>query len=112
MIAGTMPKWQQNVQKSPVAVLFLLGVLFWWEFHSAREHQPPGHNVFAITWLLVLGLGLIAAGIWFQKSLIREFSYDGKTLTFYTLASSKPQVRDISLIEDVAEWMGRGGPMG
>ena len=51
-------------------------------------------------------------GLWFWKRLIKEFEYDGKILAFNTLASSEMQVRDISAIEEVAEWGGRGGPQG
>jgi hypothetical protein len=112
MIAGRMPKWQQHMHRSPVVILTLLGVLIWWGIHSAPLRQPPGHNAFAIIWLVVLGLGLVGSGFWFWNRLIKEFSYDGRTLTFNSLASSEMAVRDLSAIEEVSEWTGRGGPQG
>ena len=41
-----------------------------------------------------------------------EFNYDRRTFTFNTLGSSETQVRDVSAIEEVDEWTGRGGPLG
>ena len=112
MIAGTMPKWQQYSHRSPVLIMILFGALIWWGFHSGPSHQPQGRNVWAITWMIVLGLGFIGSCFWFWKRLIKEFNYDGRTFTFSTLASSETQVRDISAIEEVGEWTGRGGPLG
>jgi hypothetical protein len=109
MIAGAMPKWQQYSHRSPVVMVILFGALIWWGVHSAPSHQPQGHNVWAITWMIVLGLGFIGSGIWFWKRLIKEFNYDGRTFTFNTLASSETQVRDVSAIEEVGEWTARGG---
>ena len=111
MIAGTMPKWQQYSQRSPVVVVILFGVLIWWGFHSAPSHQPQ-RNVWAMVWMIVLGLGLIGSVLWFWKRLVKEFTYDGRTFIFNTLASSEAQVRDISAVEEVGEWIGRGGPLG
>lgn len=112
MIAGTMPKWQQYTHRSPVVLVILLGALFWWGFHSAPSPQPQGRNAWAIILLLVLGLGLIGSGYWFWKSLIKEFNYDGRTFTFSTLAGPETQTRDLSVIEEVREWTGRGGRQG
>jgi len=111
MIAGAMPKWQQYSHRSPV-VLILFGALIWWGFHSSPSHQPQGRNFWAITWMIVLSLGFIGNGFWFRKRLIKEFSYDGRTFTFNTLASSETQVRNVSAIEKVGEWTGRGAPLG
>ena len=112
MIAGTMPKWQQYTHRSPVVIVIPLVALIWWGFHSAPSHQPQGGNVWVITWMIVVGLGFIGGGFWFWKRLIKEFNYDGRTLTFNTLASSETQVRDVSDIEQVREWTGRGGLLG
>ena len=112
MITGTMPKWQQYTHRSPVLLAILLGALVWWGLNSAPSHQPQGRNAWAISWMIVLGVGFLGVGFWFWKSLIKEFSYDGRTLTFSTLASSSTQSRDVSDIEEVVEWMGRGGPLG
>jgi hypothetical protein len=112
MIAGTMPKWQQYSHRSPVVIVILFGALMWWGFHSVPSHQQQGRNVWPITLMIVLGLGLIESGFWFWKRLIKEFNYDGRTLTFNTLANSEMQVRHISEIEEVGEWRGRGGPLG
>src|ERR1039457_5021467 len=112
MIAGTMPKWQQYSHRSPVVIVFLFGALIWWGFHSVPSHQPQGRNVWAIALMIVLGLGLIGSGFSFWKRLIKEFNYDGRTLTFNTLVNSDMQVRHISDIEEVGEWRGRGGSLG
>ncbi len=112
MIAGTMPTWQQYSHRSTVVIAILFGALIGWGFHSAPPHEPQGRNLWAITWMIVVGLGFIASGCWFWKRLIKEFNYDGRTFTFNTLASSETQVRDVSSIEEVGEWMGRGGPLG
>ena len=112
MIAGTMPKWQQYSHRSAVVIVILFGALISWGFHSAPSRQPQGRNVWAIAWMIVLGLSFIGGGFWFWKRLIKEFHYDGRTLTFNTLASSETQVRDLSAIEEVSEWTGRGGPLG
>ena len=111
MIAGTMPKWQQYSHRSPVVTVILCGAFIWWGFHYAPSHQPQGRNVWAL-WMIVLGLGFLGSGFWFWKRLIKEFNYDGRTLTFSTLASSETQVRDVSAIEEVGEWTGRGGSLG
>jgi len=74
--------------------------------------SAAGAQRLAITWTIVLGLGFIGSGFWFWKRLIKEFNYDGRTFTFNTLASSETQVRDVSAIEEVGEWTGRGGPLG
>lgn len=112
MIAGTMPKWQQYGHRSPVLIVILLGALFWRGFHSTPSHQPQGGNIWTFTWLVILGLGLIGGSIRFWKSLIKEFTYGGRTLTFTTLANSETQLRDVSAIEEVGEWTGRGGALG
>ena len=112
MIAGTMPRWQQYSHRSPVVLVILLGAFFWWGFHSAPSPRPQGHNIWAIASSIVLGLGFIGIGFRFWKRLIKEFTYDGRTFTFNTLASSETQIRDVSAIEQVAEWTGRGGPLG
>jgi hypothetical protein len=90
----------------------LFGALMWWGFHTAPSHQSQGRNGFATICLIVLGLSLIGGVLWFWKRLIKEFNYDGRTFTFNTLASSETQVRDVSAIEEVGEWTGRGGPLG
>ena len=112
MIAGAMPKWQQYSHRSPVVMVILFGALIWWGLHSPPSHQPQGNNVWAIAWMIVLGLGFIATGASFWKRLIKEFNYFGRTFTFNTLASSETKVRDVSAIEGVGEWTGRVGPLG
>ena len=112
MIAGAMPKWQQYSHRSPVVFVILFGALIWWGFRSAPSPHAQGSPVWAIGSLLVLGLALLGSGFWFWKSLIKEFNYDGRTLTFNTLANSETQARDGSDIEEVSEWTGRGGPLG
>ena len=62
--------------------------------------------------MIVVGLGFLGSGSWFWRKLITEFTYDGRTLTFNTLADSVTQVRDLSAIKDVDEWTGRGGALG
>jgi hypothetical protein len=62
--------------------------------------------------MIVLGLGFIGSGMRFWKRLIKEFNYDGRTLTFNTLARPETQVRDVSAIEEVGGWTGRGRPLG
>ena len=84
----------------------------WWGFHTAPSHLSQGRNGFATICLIVLGLSLIGGILWFWKKLIKEFTYDGRTLTFNTLATPEMQVRDLSSIKEVAEWTGRGGPLG
>ena len=84
----------------------------WWGFHTAPSHQSQERNGFATNCLIVPGLSLIGGVLWFWKRLIKEFNYDGRTLTFNTLASPEMQVRDLSAIEEVDEWTGRGGPLG
>src|SRR5579864_1675829 len=108
MIAGTMPKWQQYGHRVPLVIVALFGALMWWGFHTAPSH----HNAFATICLIVLGLSLIGGVLWFWKRLIKEFNYDGRTFTFNTLASPEMQVRDLSAIQEVGEWTGRGGPLG
>jgi hypothetical protein len=112
MITGTMPKWQQYAHRSPVVIVILFAAWFWWGFHSAPAHPPQGRNALAVTLMIVIGLGLIGTGFWFWKSLIKEFTYEGRTFTFTTLANSEAQARDLSAIEEVAEWTGRGGRQG
>ena len=112
MIAGAMPRWQQYAHRSPAVIVVLLGAWLWWGFHSAPSHPPQGRNVWAIASLIVLGLGLIGSGFWFWKSLIKEFTYEARTFTFNTLSSPETQVRDLSAIQEVDEWTGRGGPQG
>jgi hypothetical protein len=93
-------------------MVILFGALIWWGFHSTPAHESQGRNVLAIAWMIVLGLGFIGSGFLFWKKLIKEFNYDGRTFTFNTLANSESQVRDVSAIEEVGEWTGRGGPLG
>ncbi len=112
MIAGAMPKWQQYGHRVPLVVVALFGVLMWWGFHTAPSHQSQGRNGFATICLIILGLGLIGGVLWFWKRLIKEFNYDGRTFTFNTLANPEMQAQDLSAIEEVGEWTGRGGPLG
>ena len=112
MIAGTMPKWQQYGHKAPLVIVALFGALTWWGFHTAPSHQSQERNGFATICLIALGLSLIGGVRWFWKRLIKEFNYDGRTLMFNTLASPEMQVRDLSAIEEVGEWTGRGGLLG
>jgi hypothetical protein len=112
MIAGTMPKWQQYGHRAPLVIVALLGALMWWGFHTAPSHQSRGRDGFAAICLIVLGFGLIGGVVWFWERLVKEFNYDGRTFTFNTLASPEMQVRDLSAIEEVGEWTGRGGPLG
>ena len=112
MIAGKMPKWQQYGHRTPLVIVALLGALMWWGFHTAPSHQSQGRNAFAIICLIVLGLILIGGVVWFWKRLIKEFNYDGRTFAFNTLSIPEMQARDLSAIEEVGEWTGRGGPLG
>ena len=112
MIAGTMPKWQQYGHRAPLVVVALFGALIWWGFHTASSHQSEGRNGFATICLMVLGLSLIGSVLWFWKRLLKEFDYDGRTFRFNTLGSPEMQVRDLSAIEEVDDWTGRGGPLG
>jgi hypothetical protein len=112
MIAGTMPKWQQYAHRAPLVIVALLGALMWWGFHTAPAHQSQGRNGFAAIWLMVLGASLVGAVLLFWKRIIKEFNYDGRTFTVNTLASPEMQMRDLSAIEEVGEWAGRGGPLG
>jgi len=111
MIAGTMPKWQQYGHRAPAVVVAFMGVWMWWGFHMVPSLQTRGHNYFAIIFLLALAFG-VGSIIWFWKKLIKEFSYDGRTLTFNTLANPGTQVQDLSAVERVADWTGRGGTIG
>ena len=95
-----------------VVIVILFGALIWWGFHSDPSHHPQVRNVWAVTFMIVLGLGLMGSAFSFWKRLIKEFNYDGRTLTFNTLANSDMQVQHISDIEEVGEWRGRGGPLG
>ena len=112
MIAGTMPRWQQHGHRAPIFIVALVGALMWWGFRTAPSHPSDGRNWFAAICLITLGLGLIAGILWFWKRLIKEFTYDGRTFVFNTLARPEMQVRDLSAIEEVGEWTGRGGPLG
>ena len=112
MITGTMPKWLQYTHRSPVAAVILFGTLIWWGFHTAPSRPPQSYNVWPFAWMILLGLGLVASGFWFWRRLIKEFQYDGGTLAFSTLASSDTQVRDVSAMEAINEWTGRGGSQG
>ena len=112
MIAGTMPKWQQYGHRAPLVLVALFGALMWWGFHTAPSHQSQGGNGFATIFLIVLGLSLIGGVLWFWKRLLKEFNYDGRTFRFNTLASPEMQARDLSAIEEVEDWTGRGGPLG
>ena len=112
MIAGTMPKWQQYGHRATLVIVALFGVLMWWGFHTSPSHQSQGRNGFATICLIVLSLSLIGVVLWFWKRLIKEFNYDGRTLTFNTVASPEIQMRDLSAIEEMGEWTGRGGPLG
>ena len=112
MIAGTMPKWQQYGHRAPPVIVALFGALTWWGFHTAHSHQSQARNGFVTICLIVLGLSLIGSVPWFWKRLIKEFNYDGRTFAFNTLASPVMQMRDLSAIEEVGEWRGRGGALG
>src|SRR5579859_478580 len=112
MIAGTMPKWQRYSHRAPLVIVAVFGALMWWGFHTVPSHQSQGRNGFVTIWLIALGLSLIGGVLWFWKSLIKEFNYDGRTFTFNTLASPEMQLRDLSAVEEVVEWTGRGGALG
>jgi hypothetical protein len=112
MIAGTMPKWQQYVHRSPLVIVALLGAFMWWGFHTAPSHPSQGGYSLVIICLIVLGLGMAGWVVWFWKKIIKEFNYYGRTFTFNTLANPVMQVRDLSAIEEVSDWTGRGGPLG
>jgi len=112
MIAGTMAKWQQYGHRAPLVIVPLFGALMWWGFHTAPSVPSQGRKGFAILFLIVLGLGVIGGVLRFWKKIVKEFTYDGRTFTFNTLASPEMQMRDLSAIEEVADWAGRGGPLG
>jgi hypothetical protein len=84
-----MPKWQQYSHKSPVIIVILVGASIWWGFHSAPVRQPHGPINWAIAWLIVLAFTFLASGFWFWRTLIKEFTYDGRTFTFSSLAGSE-----------------------
>ena len=111
MIAGTMAKWQQYGHRAPLLIVPLFGAFIWWGFHTAPS-PSQARNSFAIILLIVLALIMIGAVLRFGKKIVKEFTYDGRTFTFNTLASPEMQMRDLSAIEQVADWSGRGGPLG
>ncbi|HYL73406.1 MAG TPA: hypothetical protein VEU96_04335 [Bryobacteraceae bacterium] len=111
MIAGKMAKWQQYGHRAPLVIVPLFGALMWWGFHTAPS-PSKGRNSFAIIFLIVLALTMIGGVLRFWKKIVKEFTYDGRTFTFNTLASPEMQMRDLSAIEEVADWSGRGGPLG
>jgi hypothetical protein len=50
--------------------------------------------------------------VWFWRRIVNELSYDGRALRFRTLGTAEMRARDLSEIADLAEWQGRGGPIG
>jgi len=92
--------------------------LFGFRWRSAGErtvlagipNQPvePTLKTTALLFIL-LAIGVVSMQAWFLRRIIREFTYDGTTLQFRTLARSEPQTRVASQVLAVRDWAGRGG---
>jgi hypothetical protein len=115
MISGVMPRKKQILHTCVAAFIFLVfagaGVVNAQFLLPSHGSDDPVWRVIAFLFIL-LAIGIIAGQVWFRRRIIREFTYDGATLRYKTLASSEPHTRMASQLVMIRAWAGRGGVMG
>jgi hypothetical protein len=111
-----MPRWQRNVHRTSLVLMCLLFAGFAWfnlRFLSSAQTAQARKGVYFMTaWMIAIAALCIAMSVWFWKRIVTEFSYDGSALRLRTLGRAEMQTRDVSEIQEVGEWRGRGGPQG
>lgn len=93
----------------------LFGGLFVLSFRVFLPAKSAGSNrgqIAASLVLMAVSILAIVIQFRFRKRMIKEFSYDGRALRFNTLGSPLQEIRDLSEIEKLSEWRGRGGTQG
>jgi hypothetical protein len=112
MISGAMPKRKRVMHASVAAFIFLVfaGAALVNAQYLLLTNQPvePTLKTTALLFIL-LAIGVVAMQAWFLRRIIREFTYDGTTLQFRTLARAEPQTRVASQVLGIRDWAGRGG---
>jgi hypothetical protein len=116
VISDEMPKFQQWVHFSACGFMCLLfaglcvlgGAVCVAGFTGAGPN-PVAYALFGVPFA-GFALWAFVAQIRFLKTLVREFSYDGRLLRFRTIGASQEQVRELDEIAEIRE--GRGGPRG
>lgn len=116
VISGVMPQWQKRFHRTAGAVMCLLFVAF--GFLTARPlfrtvPAVPGKTLLIAS---VLYLAAAAVGIgmqlWFQRRIISEFLFDGRSFRYRTLGVSTFETRALSEIAAIRDWRGRSQPIG
>ena len=116
MISGAMPKRKLLFHAGSailITLIFVSAGLVNAQFLLPKQASrvSPGFQLVAFLFIL-LAVAILAIQNWFRRRIIREFTYDGATLRFSTLASSATQARLPSQLIEIRDWMGRGGVMG
>ena len=111
-----MPRWQRAFHTFAcwfmcVAFggLFVLSLRI---FLPGKSAAPNRGQIAASVVMMAVSILAIALQFRFRRRMIKEFSYDGRALRFSTLGSPLQEVRDLSEIEKLSEWQGRGGTQG
>jgi hypothetical protein len=112
-----MPPWRQYFHRMASGLLCLL--LATVAFVGARPllaiTDGPGRNktLLLISILFVL-ISVVSLGVqfWFQRRIISEFQFDGRTLQYRTLGLAGTQERQISDVAAVRDWRGRISHLG
>jgi hypothetical protein len=116
VISGTMPKWQRYVHTfgSGFMCLFFCGLgLLCVRLLLTREAPSAKVPYYAsVVVMLTMSAGLIAMLLRSRRRIVTEFTYDGRALRFCTLGAPEMQIRDLSEIDKIQDWQGRGGSMG
>ena len=116
MVAGTMPRWLQNVHKLSFVMMTLLFAGLGWlnlrSFFGVQNIQARNGIILVTVWLIIIVLAGFGMLTWYWRRLIREFSYDRGTLQLSTLGRPDTVTRSLLEIVEVSEWRGRGGILG
>jgi hypothetical protein len=116
VVAGELPRWQQGVHSLTYVVmsllfggLLLLSVRFL--FPVKGVSPTKGQTASSVVMMGISG-GVIAMQLRFRRNIIKQYSYDGRALRYSTLGSPATETRDLSEIEEIGEWRGRGNLLG
>jgi hypothetical protein len=118
VIAGAMPKFQRWVHFAACGFMCLLfaglGVLAGVVCVAGLRGVGPSPVAYVL-----FGVPFAALAVWAivsqvrrLKTLVREFSYDGRLLRFRTIMSSQEQVRGLQAIAEIREGRSRAQSIG
>lgn len=107
-ITVVMPAWQRwALRLVPWVCLAFFALVAWASgplWHGSRLALMPMIIIF-----LLLTVWATATVLWFERRVIGECEYDGRTIRFQTIGQPAEQAHALEELSEIGEWLGQQG---